>query len=59
MRKVVDMPTPRLRSVTEERLIDRPLSIRRSTLRGPWRKKPGLKMWLVALAVVVAMFGLS
>ncbi|WP_323041235.1 hypothetical protein [Gemmobacter sp.] len=52
------MPRQRLRSVDEQRLIDRPLSVRRGVIRLSRRRPPGLLVWVAALLTVVAVFAL-
>lgn len=56
-KKVVPLPDRRLRSVSEERLIDRPLRHRRLGLtRLRFRRRAGLLIWVAACFVVVALF---
>ncbi|MDX5359003.1 MAG: hypothetical protein LPJ93_10055 [Rhodobacterales bacterium] len=63
-RKVIPLPARRLRSVDEARLIERPLSERRTVLSvripqaAPYRRA-GLLVWLSALAVVLMLFTLA
>ncbi len=56
-KKVVALPAQRLRSVSEERLVERPLQHRQLNLtRLRFRRRPGLVIWLAALCVVAALF---
>lgn len=55
--KVIALPTSRLRSVSEERLVEPPLQHRQHRLtRLRFRRRPGLVIWLAALCVVAALF---
>jgi hypothetical protein len=56
-KKVVPLPEQRLRSVSEERLVERPLQHRQLRLtRLRYRKRAGLLVWLIAFCIVAALF---
>ncbi|MFE3839438.1 hypothetical protein [Pseudogemmobacter sonorensis] len=59
MSKVSPLPSQRLHAITEGRLIERPLNVRRSVLRGPWRKRRSPVPRAVTVLVMAALILLA